>query len=338
MEYTADRVLELIQNIEFVSTEVIRVFWVQLTTLSRKAFADQLLHSTGSDAIIPLIIREKSFTNANSVLSDLNKIIDANQDKFPESRDASLRRITIVLLSKDSFELPQLSSPITLPHWFPVLGGKETNFRISDLFQNAEVKLLNCPECRVEHISSLLYDLESSIVRRLEQIYAISPQSVNSFAARLLGTDPSATDGYAALTGYRSHLSTIVDKRVYRPTASDGHPSLVARMIRLVLRSSPKDLASHSKALADHIGDSQAISLLKPTIFCVLLRPTEKLTTPQRNWHSIFLGIYQAYQVMNGAAHSGDYGMYPVGLLYSMSTDLRHFLNDATFYIDDIGG
>ena len=54
------------------------------------------------------------------------------------------------------------------------------------------------------------------------------------------------------------------------------------------------------------------------------------------NWHAILVAMFQAYHLMNGFAHAGEYGTYPVGLIYSTSLDLRRFLRDAERYIESL--
>lgn len=331
MRYTPARALELIAAVPWHVDEYLRIFWLRLSEESREEFATAIETVRGPEAVVPLVLREPGFFSANTVLSDVNRTFESNRGKLERFKSLELARVTVALLAKEDFRLPQTSSPIVLPTWFPVLGGAESRFRISDLGQQAEVALLSAPESRVEDVSSLLYGLEQSVVDRLTQLDAILPSEVTLFAATLQGTSEKAIDKAAALSGYKTHLATVLEARAYRPSAQPS-PSLVSRILRLTLNSSPKELANHAKALARAIGD-QGVSTLKPTLFAVMHRPAAPLEPAQANWHAMMLAIYQAYQLMNGSAHAGEYAPYPIALLYSTSLDLRRFLSDATLHV-----
>lgn len=335
MDYTTTRVRELAVGIPWHPHEVLRAFWVRLSDQSRQDFATQIRGElTPGEWVVPLIIREHSFYNANSLLSDTVRLFTANRTEIEGLKSSQPTRITALLLGKEEFRLPQTSSPIELPAWFPILGGVETSFRISDLGRQAEVNLLSCEEIRIRQLSELVFELERSIVQRLEAVASQDAARATEFIAKLLGTAASATDGAALLTGYRQHVDSVPTSREYRPQAGTV-ASLLSKVVKLTHRSSPKDLARDVSTFASAIGDTSAHTL-NPSLFAVFLRPTIPLSPAEKNWQYIFLGLYQAYQLMNGYHHAGDYGSYPISLLYSTSIDLRRFLQDARLYVDDL--
>ncbi len=329
MKYTSERALELISSIPWNPNDMLRILWIRHSEGSRQKFANELTGPLNGEAVIALILREPSFFSANAILSDLQRLFSTNQEALEKIKEYKINRLSIIILSKDDFRLPQISSPITLPSWFPVHGGRETSFRISDLGFQAEVALLNCPESRIEQTAELVFDLEEVLVRRSRKLAESEPDKFKKFATTLHADN--ALNCASALSGYIKHIEGIQDRRAYRPNAQPSS-SLVSRLLRLTLNSTPKQLGDHARTFAIAMGDS-ADSRLKPPLFAVMLRPAAPLDAGPANWHAISLGIFQAYQVMNGAAHAGDYATYPVALLYSNSVDLRRFLQDAKNYI-----
>lgn len=332
MKYTAVRAKELIFEIPFGVNENLRIFWINLSQDSRAEFSASIKEVKEDHAIVPLIIREAGFFSANAVLSDVNRILDINRKEFDFLQNSKIKKVTLLLLAKDDFRLPQISSPIILPDWLFILGPRETSFRIADLAHSAESDLLNCPESRVADISSLLYELEREIIFRLQKV---EDSFASKFVAQLLGISIEKIDSSFYIGEFLKNINDVDDSRAYRPSAAEKINSVSSKIIRLCIRSSPKELALHARILAEGMVD-ESMTKIKPTIFSVMLRPTEKLNSATRNWHAILTSVYQAYQVMNGAAHAGEYEPYPVNLIYSSSVDLRRFLSEARIYIEDL--
>ncbi|MES2187589.1 MAG: hypothetical protein V4505_23765 [Pseudomonadota bacterium] len=332
MIYTSERVLQLIDGIPWGSNERVRLFWVRLSEESREKFAGELARNSEHGAIVPVVIRETLFLSANSLLSDVGKLIESSRNKFDAVQRSTEGKLTIVILSKEEFRLPQVSSPIILPRWFPFLGGMETYLRISDLGQQAEVALLNCPESRVEQISELLFSLEAAVVQRIKKMGVDKSGQLQPLLSMLYGEKEERPPTAVSIAGFVGHLDSVQDARAYRATAKAG-ASLVSRLLRIVQRSSPDDLGGVAKKLAGAL-DPSISAFLKPPIFAVMLRPSNQVDAAVRNWHAILLAIYQAYQLTTAAAHAGDYASFPVALISSTSRDLARFLRDAARYVE----
>lgn len=332
MQYTPERTKQLISLLPWTPEEKLRVLWVRLSEEGRQAFAAQLNCVQADEAIVPVILREPGFVSANAVLSDVNRLIDVNRGAIENLPAEGLQKISLVILSKDDFRLPQIGSPIVLPAWFPILGGMESSFRICDLAHQSEVSMLNCPEVRAEHLAELVLDLESALVERLCALQLARPEDLNKFIKTACGVGGSNGESAALLKDFQVHVAAAsANPRVYRPDGT-RMTSLATRLIRLVLNNSPKELAKHSDSLAVSMGDSGAIAI-RPSLMSAMLRPGSRLEIPQANMHSVLLCLYQAYQLMNGAAHAGEFGIYPVSLLFSTSSDLRRCLLDAARFV-----
>jgi hypothetical protein len=326
-----ERVAELVGQTPWKQGEVLRVFWVKVTSNGRESFSRELGRQLQSgERIVGIPVRDACFTNANELLSDMSRIFSKAEAEIC-SIDRSVTHVTIVVLVKDDLRLAQISSPIVLPTWFPVRPGAETHFSVMDLFGKAEVALLNCPELRIEHVAQLTYDLEKSLVAKLERSLATSPNLVSDFFRALVFN--VSFSNQSRIIGYKQHITGIVDARAYRPNAAQTTVSVTTDLIKMILQSSSRQLVDKIKK----IGDAQSLigaPKLKPSFLGVSLRPKAVLSDSQANWHSVSVGLFQAYQMMNAAAHAGDYGGYPVALLSYSSQDLRQFLQNARTLVD----
>ena len=300
-----DRVADLISLTPWKQDEVLRVFWVKVSSGGRELFSRALgrLLSSG-ERIVGVPVRDACFTNANELLSDMSRIFSQAETEI-SSLDYRASHVTIVVLVKDDIRLAQISSPIILPAWFPVRPGEETHFSVMDLFGTAEVALLNCPELRIEHVAKLTYDLEQALVAKLERSFAVSPSQVSEFLRTL--TSDESLDVRSRILGYKRHIDGVVDARAYRPNAAQATTSMVTDLIRMVLRSSSRQLVDQIRKMGDALGLIGAHKL-KPSFLGVSLRPKATLNDSQSNWHSVSVGLFQAYQMMNASAHAGDYG------------------------------
>ncbi|MBS7413762.1 hypothetical protein [Pseudomonas syringae] len=329
MQLDASIILDLLSGIHWSPDERVRLFWVKISDGARGTIAGNLLSHDGSEAIVPIILRDTLFTNANSVLSDFTKLIEDNRGSFESVSLDNDGRLTVVLLLKEDFKLAQISSPVRLPNWFPVLGGLETFLKISNLLLSAEVGLLHCPEASVEKLAVALYEVEELMVHRLCQITTANKNQPRGLLDILYSEKPVATD--EALGNFQKTLSAVADPKAYRPN-SMKQTSLLSLLLAQVLKSSPDKLSSLAKKLAITLSDNSE-SAIKPTFFAIMLRPSNKVDVSTRNWHSILLACFQSYQLMNAAAHAGEYPSYPVSLIHSNAQDLVRFLGETSLYI-----
>ncbi|CAG9243710.1 hypothetical protein [Paraburkholderia caribensis] len=330
MEYTANRIVELVESITWHPGRVLRIFWVRHSLESRQALAVEISRVVGTEAIVPLIVRE-GFENANAVMSDVQKAFSANRNAFDCCQGKHVERVSVILLAKEDFKLPQGASPVILPQWFPVKAGHETFFEIADLAMTAEAALLDCPEARIEQIAEFTYKLEAELVARLASLQLSEPARVRQFVAAAHGGG-AEPDALASVSDYQQELGKTIDPRAYRPNAAKEAKSLISRLLKLVLHNPPKQLGVVASQLADCFTDSSYVTL-KPTLFAVMSRPAAKMNVEAANWHSILLAFYQSYQLMNGAAHAGEYPHYSVSLQFVSSVDLRSFLFAARSYV-----
>lgn len=187
----------------------------------------------------------------------------------------------------------------------------------------------------MDHVAELLFELEQSIVSKLWDVYTNDPDRVGRFVDALLPSGPKGNDAKGSLEHFSEHLESIADPRAYRPNAADKSKFLSARIIKLLHGATPKQVAAAGEDLGRNLHGSAA-TILKPTFFAVMWRPSNKTTLETTNWHAILVAFFQAYQLMNAHAHAGDFPVYPVSLQYSNSLNLRQFLRDAKDFVESL--
>lgn len=334
MDYSPSRIVELVRAVPWRPDARLRLFWVRCPQGSRDDLATALKISIGSESVVPIVLRSAAFGNANAVLSDVLELFEANRAALEALAESAPDQLTVLVLARDEFRLVQASSPITLPAWFPICAGKDTSFLISDLAHTAEVKPVNCPETRLAHVAELVFRLEEALVDALGQIERSDPiRLVGVVQVLMPSADIDVAGAVAALRQFEAHIAASTSEpRAYRPNAADGSKFLGARMLRLTLNSSPKQLANTAANLASGFNDN-GTRVLKQPFFGIFWRPAAPMAERVVNWHSILAGYFEAYQLINAASHAGDFPAFPVALQYAHSLDLRRFLHEATEHV-----
>jgi hypothetical protein len=103
MEYTPDRIIELVAGIDWKVGNVLRIFWVRCSMTPRAELADSVRRVVDGEAVVPLVVRGPTFLSANAVLADVHEIFDDNKSEFEKLEGKTVRRITALLLAKDDF-------------------------------------------------------------------------------------------------------------------------------------------------------------------------------------------------------------------------------------------
>lgn len=317
---------KLISDIPWESNVNIRILWLKADGKPRSVLANEI-RTLEEQVILPIVLRSNLFLTSNALMADLATLISGNEQEFRELKKLSPSHLTVVIISNELLSIPQASSPVYLPDWFPILGGKEIFVRIEDVFDTAQLAPLNSEGARIDLIASLLFETESIIVRRLRYVVETQEGQVRALIDSLRaegGINGGSTDSH--LQNYEAHLAGVSVARAYRPGAKSKN-SLLSKLIYQVLKNSPDSLAPFSKKLAAALA-LKTMPKLKPSLFGVMLRPSLVLGDAEANSHFGILAFYQAYQLMNAAAHAGEYPSYPASLVLANAKDLVRFLTD----------
>ena len=328
MAFKASRMVALVQEELERSEEPLRVYWHEISEGSRTEYARELVAVRGNVPVVPIVLGGDLFSNANALLSDLNLLLGQNRRSFNSVTCGAGGRVCVMLLTRSRLAVPQVSSPVVLPHWFPVHAGREVHVRLVVFADAIEVVLLNAEEARVERLAELLYELEAVLVERVEDVSgrrsSDGDRLFQQFDLLLTGRRKQRADFFAE---WRGHLAATRNPRAYRPSVRSS-VSLVSLILRLVLKSSPDEMGKVGRGLAAAIGVG-GDGVLRPPLLSVLLRPSGEQAPGARVGHAVLLTIYGAYQFITGAAHAGEYPAFSLNLIQSTSRDLCRALQDS---------
>ncbi|MEU6876924.1 hypothetical protein [Streptomyces sp. NPDC046712] len=302
-------------------------FWFQVRG-SRSDYAQELQKQLAGDAVVVLVVRGAPFENVNAVLDDFVALIQEHRAACEKhlTGDGATERRAVVLLARNTLRLPQVSSPVALPTWFPRLGGQTTSVIIEDLTWRAESPL-NTAEAAIGEACQLLFDLEGDLLERLHAVCAQKRAATDSFWS-LIQRDG---DGSFAdfIDGVRASRHEVRNPSSYRPSVREGS-SLVARIWGKTQATHPDGLGKPGKALALALAlPESAVASWHRSLVSVLSRPSGPLTAEQAFTINVLVTVTATCQMITAAAHADAYPSYPVPLIRSMSFDLRQGLAGA---------
>ncbi len=193
-------------------TGPLRIYWVDVGSQGRDAFAGKLRERTHGDRLlVPWRLGTPNlFTDSNTVMADVGEVLEEARDNL-EQGGAGVVGVDLVLLAKRGLEIVDASSPIELPDWFPVVEarGRTVTTTVMELTWDVVARL---DEARLDvaDISRLLYELDVALLNRL-RVAEASPRKVQSIADRLFDGTPvreeldqvEAALGRASARGYR---------------------------------------------------------------------------------------------------------------------------------------
>lgn len=322
-------VLEKICRKRRDSSDVLRVFWVKVSAEDRMGnrdqFADRLQKSAGDHPVHAVVLRIRGFTDPNSVMADLGRILDLARNDLcapaMSSRITTNGFLDVVLVARRDLELAVTSSPIVLPEWFPLTPSKEAQAAIIDLTWSADVSL-SAPEARVGDLRRLLLELDRALINSLQTSRQIDHRRVNALLARLkIGSFD------AFVTSACEVLDTVKNPRDYRP--SSRNPTPVGHLWRATAETHADKLVSTAKSLAQALCITPGtIGEYAEAIVTVVSRPSAPIRDPADRWaFDVIMATGAACRLVTAAAHADDYSRYPVWLVGSLSRDLRRSLD-----------
>ena len=322
-------VLEEIRRRRRVSAEVLRFFWVTVSAKdiegNRDRFAEVLRNSAGGRPLHPVVLRIQGFTDSNSVMTDLSRVLDLAKDGLcgPNmwKRIEESGFLDVVLIARRDFGLAVTSSPIVLPEWFPLTPLTEINAAIVDLTWSTTVSL-SAPEAHAGDLRRLLLELDRALINSLENSRRGDHRRVNSLLDKL---KISSYDAF--VSGAHRILKAVRNPLDYRP--SSRHPTLVGHLWRATADTHADKLVSTAKSLAQALQITpERIGEYDEAIVTVLSRPSSPIRDAADRWaFDVIMTVGTACRFVTAAAHADDYSRYPVWLVGSLSRDLRRTLD-----------
>jgi hypothetical protein len=335
LDLTPERLLDIVKQRYAERQEPLLIFWCHVSS-DRESLFLRLKELRGELSLVPLVLRGSGFDNPNAIMTDLRELIIENRSEF-ESTSLNLSGdspLALLLLSRRQFDLPQISSPTSLPDWFPTLGGQTVYVFIEDLTRSATGPL-DIPEAHIDDIRAKLFVLEGALLERIKKVRSVNHSLCNQLFEVIKNPEGQEKIKELLEAATVSH-SEVRNPSGFRPSTKDGR-SLISRFLSLVQRRSFDQLTQPSSALAAALGVTDEMSPSTPeSLTAVLLRPTQPDSPATRLGRNILISIYMAAQFSTSAAHAGDYPSFPIILIRSLSYDLRVTLERLTMTINQL--
>lgn len=304
----------------------IAAYWLEETG-SRSELAHALSQDLSDLAVMPATVKGGDFDDANGIIDDLARTIEANRSWFTEQmRNAVIRdqKFSLALISKAPLGVPQLSSPVALPDWFPAWPDRLITVNITSIAHSIDLSLAS-PDIPITLINSALFNLERSLCERLDAVRSTDAGKLAPLFARA-GGSKGAPDSEKLLS--RAMEETIArSPEDFRPGGGADSPHMVSMLFRLWWECSPGNLHDLAKLLAEalDIVDDTTVqaqyslgSLLTRTT-----RPLPSKTPPGVMFaRNALVSLSHAIQFTNATHHASDYPNFPAMLTIAYARDI----------------
>jgi hypothetical protein len=333
MMLSAKRLIDMVYERSQSLAEPIYVFWYSVES-DRHRFLRELESVKESLLLATFVLDGRAFSNANSILLDLSDLLNHRREYVENLfRRANYEEVLrVLLISRTPLMLPQISSPMMLPEWFPRNGGQVVDTFIEDLTYSAEGPL-NCPEAAVSTVCRVLFETEIVLCRRLKARLVEDPDSVSVFfdLLRNRGEDVNIAEFFEEA---KRRTSLIKNSSGFRPSASEGY-FIVGRILRLVTKMSPDSLLNAARMLAKalDLGDLPHTSVQESLAAVVLRSTVRERNGGARLSRSFLVTLYCACQFVTAAAHADDYPKYSLNLLDSFSKNITDCIREFSALI-----
>lgn len=304
----------------------VAAYWLE-EAASRSELVSQLATSLTGLSILTAAVQRGSFDDPNGIIDDLAKLISDNSAWFGDGNRASIikeEKFSLVLVSKRPLGVPQISSPVTLPDWFPLWPSRLLTVKIQSITDSVDISV-GSPEIPIGQINASLFSLEEALCARLFSVFRTTPDVSAKLRARLGGSK-----GQVDLMGLVTQSEAgraIGAPKDFRPGGAATSPYLVSYLFRLWWDCSHSGFHGLAVDIADSLGiyptstiDAQysLASLLTRTVK-PKLSDTPRGVTFARN---ALVSLSHSIQFSNAAHHGGDYPNFPAVLTISYAQDL----------------
>jgi hypothetical protein len=307
-------------------TEDIEAFWVESST-SRQELVSELDALVEGLPILVATVAKGRFADPDGVVDDLNVTILDNEEWFtPTRRELIVRdeKFSIVLVSKRPLGVPQLSSPVELPDWFPLWPSRLLTTNIKSVYASITLSLASqdIPEAA---INDAMFELEKALGARLESVIQSSATAIDQLQAAIANHKDAPTSVVGLVASSKEALKSRTGAE-FRPGGSVGSDFIVSHLARLWRDCPPKDRQSLATSAAEALGLNGATSVaLHFSLMSLLARGKESLTdTPAgvtfcRNLMGI---VSDAVQFINARHHADEFPEFAAVLTISFATEL----------------
>lgn len=306
-------------------TEKIEVFWIEATSSRQELSAELVTRFTGLPILVALVNKNR-FHDANGVSDDLNLTIQENEAWFaPENRElvGDRQKFSLVLVSKRPLGIPQLSSPVTLPDWFPQWPCEILTAEVKSVF-SAITLTLGSPDIPQSAINSALFELEQALCHRLHVVSQSNPTAANAFMT-VVGTGQAPVNVADLIASSRQGLLARSGSE-FRPGGAIDSDFVVSHFARVWRDCPPMQRQKLATDASEALGLSPACSVdPQYSLTALLSRGKEKfLATPAHITFSrnLMVTVSDVVQFVNGIHHADEFPQFPAVLTITFAKDL----------------
>ena len=309
-------------------TEDIEAFWIESPN-SRQELASRLQLLTANRPILVATVRSGRFNDPNGVVDDLSLTIQENEIWFtPEKRTMVIRdqKFSVVLVSKRPLGVPQLSSPVTLPDWFPLWPSRLLTANIKSIGLDITLSLASTdiPEAT---INSALFDLEKALGNKLSTVLQSNPASVTSLQTTIANNQHAPTSIIVLVTSSKAGLQ-LRGGDEFRPGGGTNSSFIVSHFARLWRDCAPKDRQSLAVSVADALGIATTnVISTQFSLTSLLNRGKEDLaSTPSRITfcRNLLGAVSDIIQFINARHHADEFPQFPAVLTIAFARELAN--------------
>lgn len=306
-------------------TEKIEAFWIE-TSESRQQLKTELSARFLGYPILVALVEKDRFDDPNGVCDELNLTIQENMEWFsPDIRQliGERQKFSLILVSKRPLAVPQMSSPVELPDWFPQWPGQILTAEVKSVLSSITMSLasLEIPQAA---INSALFDLERELCRLLQLTAQTMPTAANELMA-VVGTGAAPTtvlDLIASSTQGLQKRSSID----FRPGGSIESGFIVSHLARVWRDCQP----AQRQALAAHASKALGLSPTSQvpaqySLTTLLTRGKERFPTIAAHLtfaRTLLVTVSDVVQFVNGIHHADEFPHFPAVLTITFAKDL----------------
>ena len=277
--------------------------------------------------ILTAAVQKGSFDDPNGIIDDLAKLISDHSEWFGDGNRVAIikeEKFSLVLVSKRALGVPQISSPVTLPDWFPLWPSRLLTIKIQSITDLVDISV-GSPDVPVGHLNESLYLLEVALCARFLSVFQRTP----AVSAKLL-VRGGGSKGPADLMGMVAQSEAGRGSgapKDFRPGGGATSPYFVSYLFRQWWECSHKGIhalaVDISDALGIHSGSKIEAQYSLASLLTRTVKPKLSDTPPGVTFaRNALVSLSHSIQFTNAAHHGGDYPNFPAVLTITYAQDL----------------
>lgn len=318
----------------------IEALWIE-SAGSRQQLVTELQALIDDLPILVTTVGRDRFMDPNGIVDDLSLTVLENEAWFsPERRELVIRdqKFSIVLVSKRPLGVPQISSPVSLPDWFPLWPGRLLTANITSVFSSITISLAS-QDIPLTAINNALFALEQSLCNRLEAILRSAPSASEPLMSVVVSSASTPANLADLIASSRLGLQSRTGDE-FRPGGAADSGFIVSQLARIWRDCDPRDRQKLATHAAKALGLSEASAIdIQFSLTAFLTRGKEKLlTVPDHITFSrnLMVTVSDIVQFINGTHHADEFPQFPAVLTITFAKELANSCHKAARTINEL--